>query len=180
MKGKVSLVCEVCNKSFPRFRSQVKKHNFCGVQCRFRFQSIDPNHQHWRKGHRHTKETIEKITIAIRDNFAKGYVHNCLGVPKREETKAKISMSLKGKGTGPQNPNWKGGINTQSVAYRYIHKWIERRLGKPKECENCGITETGHKMHWANLNHLYRTNLSDWMRLCASCHKKHDINLINI
>ena len=59
--------------------------------------------------------------ITIRDKFgrfAKGN-QNCLGIPRSEETKRKISLAKKGSWTGSKNPLWKGG---------------KRR----KHCLNCG------------------------------------------
>lgn len=53
--------------------------------------------------------------------------------------------------------------------YRGIHNWVERRLGKPKRCDVCLVTED--KMyHWANISGQYKKELSDWRRLCVPCH----------
>lgn len=34
--------------------------------------------------------------------------------------------------------------------------------------------------HWANISRSYKRDLSDWVRLCASCHKKSDLAKIII
>lgn len=60
--------------------------------------------------------------------------------------------------------------------YRMIHLWVERQLGRPSECENCGTTEA-KIFHWANLSNEYRKDLSDWARLCVTCHHLIDDSL---
>lgn len=54
--------------------------------------------------------------------------------------------------------------------YFSIHDWVKIRLGKPSECENCGITDA-KKYEWANISGLYLRDLSDWARLCVTCHR---------
>lgn len=76
---------------------------------------------------------------------------------------------------GEKNGVWKG----DKVTYRPLHSWVERMLGKPCKCEFClkdGLT--GHKIHWANKSHLYKRDLTDWIRLCAKCHKGYDLQTI--
>lgn len=74
--------------------------------------------------------------------------------------------------TDSLHPMWKGN----DVSYGALHSWIARKLGKPTNCENCDkINLNGRKIHWANKNGKYKRNLSDWIRLCVSCHKKYDI-----
>ena len=68
-----------------------------------------------------------------------------------------------------KNPAWKG----DRAGYHAIHKWIIRKLGTPQKCENCG-DDSNRKYEWANKDHKYRRNLSDWMRLCTPCHRAHD------
>ena len=58
--------------------------------------------------------------------------------------------------------------------------WIELRMGKPRKCEQCG-TEKAKRYDWANKNGQYKRDLSDWVRLCRSCHiKKDGTNLLTI
>lgn len=66
---------------------------------------------------------------------------------------------------------WKG----DNANYRSIHSWIVRKKGKPMKCEHCNLGNlTGRKIHWANVDHKYRRNLEDYLRLCALCHKRFD------
>ena len=85
----------------------------------------------------------------------------------KEETKTKMSL-LK---VNERNPNWKG---TQ-VSYDSLHAWIYRKLGMPSTCEFCGqSSEDYRKINWANKSGEHKRELSDWIRLCKSCHNKYD------
>lgn len=65
--------------------------------------------------------------------------------------------------------NWKG----DSIGYAGIHKWINRVAGSPSLCDDCGTT-SAKKFEWANISGKYKRILSDWKRLCVSCHRKFD------
>jgi len=97
--------------------------------------------------------------------FQKGHKIN-VGISRKmsEEGKQKISEE--------NSHLWKG----DNVKYRALHCWVERQLGKPGVCEDCGkISSKQHTMHWANINGLYKRIISDWRRLCVKCHKKFDM-----
>lgn len=71
--------------------------------------------------------------------------------------------------------NWKG----DEVGKVPLHLWVIRRLGKPTKCEFCGKDNlSGHKIHWANKSRTYKRDITDWIRLCVSCHKKYDFKMI--
>lgn len=71
-----------------------------------------------------------------------------------------------------KSPNWKG----DKVSYTGLHQWVKRHLGSPKQCEFCGKLKTTSKsIQWANKSHKYLRKLTDWISLCASCHKKYDL-----
>lgn len=59
--------------------------------------------------------------------------------------------------------------------YRGLHNWVERELGKPSVCDHCGTT-SAKRYHWANASGGYLKDLSDWIRLCVSCHWLYDHN----
>ena len=74
--------------------------------------------------------------------------------------------------TGEKNYQWKG----DKVSYRALHKWVIKNLGKAQKCKHCGKEKTTAKsIQWANKDHKYKRNLTNWIALCASCHKKYDI-----
>jgi hypothetical protein len=72
---------------------------------------------------------------------------------------------------GENNPKWKG----DKVGYVPLHAWLYRNLGKPNTCEYCKKTNLiGRNIHWANISGKYKRELSDWIRLCVSCHAIYD------
>jgi hypothetical protein len=74
----------------------------------------------------------------------------------------------KGGNLEEDNFKWKGN----DVKYGALHSWVKRRLGKAKCCEMCGIKNG--KYEWANKSQKYKRELSDWISLCLSCHRKYD------
>lgn len=67
--------------------------------------------------------------------------------------------------------NWKG----EDAKYRAIHLWVERHKGLPTTCEKCGRTNLHRQqIDWANIDHKYRRNLDDYIRICRKCHMKYD------
>ena len=109
---------------------------------------------------RHTAAFTSEYTIA----------HN-----KSEKQRLAVSQAFKGRESpwllADKNTSWKG----DKVGYHGLHKWVARWLGKPTMCEHCkkdGLT--GQKIHWANKSGEYLRELSDWIRLCASCHGAYD------
>ncbi len=109
-------------------------------------------------------------------------------MPKGEKTKSLWENSvyrarmvaihnLRKSGKMENHYKWKG----EKVLYRALHTWVQKVLGKPEKCENCGTDNlSGHKIHWANKNGLYRRKKNDWVRLCTKCHGKHDKRMRSI
>jgi len=146
-KKMLSLRCLSCGKSFMSYPSDNKK--FCCRECFNGYSS---------------KKIIRKCIICKKEyvtypNSNKKYCgYKCY---------SKILLN-----TGESHFNWKGN----NVGYHGIHHWVMNNLGKPTKCEHCGKEGlTGKKIHWANTNHLYKRNLTGWIRLCASCHRKYDL-----
>lgn len=84
--------------------------------------------------------------------------------------------------SGEKNCNWKG----ENVSYVPLHKWVRKLLGDPKFCKSCNKKgeKAGTKkfprwnIEWANIDHKYRRNLSDYIPLCKRCHWKHDVAIV--
>ena len=55
------------------------------------------------------------------------------------------------------------------VGYPGLHSWISRKLGKPRRCDHCERKDA-KRYEWANLSGFYKRTLTDWIRLCRSCH----------
>ncbi len=90
-----------------------------------------------------------------------------------DETRKKIGDANSGK-CEEFAPNWKG----DSVKYSALHMWVGKHKGKPMRCERCNFkAENPSQIHWANKSYEYKRDLTDWLRLCVSCHKKYDKKL---
>ena len=83
---------------------------------------------------------------------------------------------MKGK-FGRDHPRWKGN----NAGYSALHRWVSYHRGSPKKCEHCGKDGlTGRQIHWANKSGNYLRDLTDWIRLCVSCHRKYDKEQFNL
>lgn len=130
-------------------------------------------------GKTHSKKTKAKMAKLMMGNKrALGYRHT----QEWKDEARKRTPPNKGEKvpsiTGNKNINWKG----DKAGYDALHAWVARRLGKPMVCQNCGKTKQNPKsIHWANKSGEYKRKLSDWLRLCASCHRNYDVsnNLLN-
>jgi len=69
---------------------------------------------------------------------------------------------------GEARAQWKG----EAVGYKALHDWVRRQKGKPERCESCGTTEG--RLEWANVSQQYKRDLSDWIGLCRTCHRRND------
>ena len=115
----------------------------------------------------HRKITSEGVKRAYAEGVKMGFQRfHRINVGKicSEETKIKIANTR----FNENNPSWKG----DEVKYTSLHQWINRKLGKPKKCEHCGEIEK--RLEWANKSREYKRDLTDWISLCISCHKKYD------
>ena len=75
---------------------------------------------------------------------------------------------------GGKNHSWRGN----KVKYRALHDWVNRWKGKPNKCEKCN-SEKEKRYDWANISKKYKRELTDWIRLCRSCHLKSDNSIRN-
>lgn len=69
---------------------------------------------------------------------------------------------------GSAHHEWKH----DKASYGSLHDRVKRLRGKPSLCEKCGST-TAKKYEWASISFCY-ADPDDYMRLCTSCHRKHD------
>lgn len=119
-------------------------------------------------------ERVNFMPKGIYNRSKSKYNNGFSGHNHTKKTKNKISKNRKMKNINESHPDWKG----DKAGYRALHIWIVRRLGKAKKCEKCGKEITSPKsIQWANKDHKYRRNLTDWISLCVKCHKKFDKKL---
>lgn len=119
-----------------------------------------------------SRECYEKIRNKELVKRGKSFRYKIGHKSNSPEHYQKIAKLLKNEG----HPNWKG----EKVSYRGLHQWVRRNKGKPTNCSNCGmISEKSKVIQWANVDGKYHRNLNDFISLCASCHKIHDLHLSN-
>lgn len=155
--------CLVCGKEFKTFPSRIKNNlgKYCSKKCGIG--------TYFKKGHIPIAGFKKGIYQGF--GFKKGHIPWNLDKIHSKETRNKISKAVKGKMINEKHPAWKG----DDVTYVPLHTWVARKLGKPTKCKHCGKDGlTGRFIHWANLSGKYKRDLSDWIRLCNSCHQKFD------
>lgn len=93
------------------------------------------------------------------------------GVTIRSRSEA-AKLTLNGFSNGDAHYLWKGDV----ASYNTLHRWVQRHLGTPSKCEHCGLEDPQHprRFQWANKSHEYKRDLSDWIRMCVSCHLAYD------
>ena len=83
------------------------------------------------------------------------------------------------------HPAWQ----KENPSYRAVHGWIRSRHGKANKCENenCIYPRKSARgellvkpksFQWANISGEYKRDIADFIQLCASCHKKFDLNKV--
>lgn len=106
--------------------------------------------------------------VCTTDNYRKG-IQKRVGRPCHPNT-----IKANREKCGTKAYQWKGA----GVGYRALHNWVEKQLGKPHDCTQCGNSNLPHRhYHWANLSGLYMRDISDWARMCVKCHMAHDRKL---
>lgn len=74
---------------------------------------------------------------------------------------------------GEKNPMWK----EHGIGYVALHRWVGRRLSKPKLCQTCN-----NKLSYdlANITGIYSRALDNWKWLCRRCHMLSDGRMNNL
>ncbi len=153
VKGKfIERNCLNCSEVFSFRPYRIKTAHYCSYKCKFAH-------------YRHSPEMRKTISKRCKGRlppptaFKKGEVSWNKGMVNywcRDE----------------KNIKWKG----EKRGYVAIHNWIKYYYGRPNECENCGLTpKKKYLIHWANKSGRYLREREDWMRLCAKCHRQHDM-----
>lgn len=116
----------------------------------------------FKKGHKEGigRVVSEETRQKMRDNSLKNPIRYWLGKKRTDMADEKHYF-------------WKG----DKAGKLAMHKWIERKFGKPNYCEHCKRTDR-KKYEWCSNDHKYSRNIEDYMRLCTSCHRKYDIRFL--
>ena len=153
--------CKVCKKSFYVAKWQIKRgEKFCSQKC-FGLSKI--GHIPWNKKPKikcnclTCGKVIFKQLCRIKSGRGKFCSVVCLN-------RARL---------GEKHGMWKG----KNVGYSALHTWVKRRLGKPAFCA-FNKEHNNRGLQWANKSHQYKRDLSDWVSLCISCHKKYDLKFV--
>ena len=189
----LSKKCLTCGKIFLK-KTNVSKSKweitkYCSIGCSYEAKrgkpswnkgiKIDrekyPNYGHLKK---HTKESLEKITKANKNN-AKKHTKEFY----RENQKLAIA-------SGREKGNYKGTLGRKKelssrwkgnrASYNSKHRWVQKNWVKTGICENCkkqtksfGNRKFGTE--WHNLDEKYnREDKRGWIELCKKCHNKFD------
>jgi 5-methylcytosine-specific restriction endonuclease McrA len=103
---------------------------------------------------------------------------NAKGKTFGEDVRQKISTAKKGRATGSDNPNWRGGLVHPDKRLRTSHQskeWSTKvRERDGHKCTECGATGRLHAHHvkpWKNHPEL-RWDISNGTTLCPPCHQK--------
>lgn len=163
MANKIKVICKYCGKEFESTPNRIKdgRGKFCSKKCMYSGR-IRPTGLHY---------------VIKNDNptwFKKGYVSHNKGIPLPEETKDKISKSLKGvhfspntefkKGdtVGCNNVNWKGGITPLHKQIRHLDKyklWISKIFERDDwVCQECRKRSKKYYPLTLNAHHIIQFN----------------------
>jgi len=118
----------------------------------------------------YSKETLLKMSLAKKGRKLPWMSAVHKGKKLSPEHRLKVIQTLN-YGLDEAHPLWKGN----NVGYFGLHQWVGRKLGRPTKCQHCGIDYKNKRYYWANISREYKRDLSDWVRLCASCHKRYDM-----
>lgn len=122
-------------------------------------------------GHKHTQATKDKIGEA-----AKGRKSGMTGKTHSQATKDQMSKVAMGKPKSPEACHKMSIAHTldNPTVYSTLHGRVRKLRGAPSKCEVCGTTDENKRYEWANLDHKDYQDMSNYKRMCRSCHKKHD------
>ena len=141
----IKIKCSTCKKPIFTYPCRIK-------QWKHHFCSKKCGVPFWRK--HFAKYEVGRYTVGHKRNPPSHY--------------KKLAELLKNE----NHPKWKGA----KVSYRGLHQWVRRYKGKPTICSECGLESTKPRViQWANIDGKYRRNLDDFISLCCSCHKFHDM-----
>ncbi len=87
-----------------------------------------------------------------------------------------------------RNGHWSG----DAIEYTGLHDWLNRVFGKASKCENPNCfyprknaarswVREPKRFEWAKVRGVpYERKRENFIMMCPSCHRKYDMNLINL
>ncbi|KKR55640.1 MAG: Prophage LambdaBa02 protein [Candidatus Uhrbacteria bacterium GW2011_GWF2_40_263] len=128
------------------------------------------------EGCKNTGRTRFKKGDNIGNKSALGHIPWNKGKRMSEETKRKLSQSLRGKLAGEKNPARRGGIQSKDRLERVrFQRTIQRGVFERDDytCQMCGARgvdlQVDHIQSWSEYVEL-RFNMDNCRTLCAKCH----------
>lgn len=129
----------------------------------------------WLKASRRRSIPVDQIRDLYQAGRTQAEVASMLGcqqrdvciLMKRHGIPARRAIKRNQRGTA--NATWAG----ERVCYKAAHQRVYAVRGRPQRCEHCNTTEPTKRYEWANKSGRYH-DPDDYMRLCRSCHCKHD------
>lgn len=123
-------------------------------------------------------KNLPHVRASLEDNW---------GAPKSKKTRKSISLSLRGRPRydmrGENNINWKDGKQAWSVDDKTIGEWKRLVLARDNfTCQSCGKRSKSNHAHHIKEKRFYpdlRTDISNGLTLCASCHHSHHMTKDN-
>jgi len=170
--------CIICNKKFYRAKWYFLQFpsQFCSLQCKGRFQSINKIMPPSRKGIKWSEEHKQKMSKIAKE---KGIGKWMLGKILPLETRIKMGKAW----IGEKNPNWKGGVavlnKLSRMSYEY-KKWESAVFKRDNyQCQICKKKEklTAHHIKPFAFFPDLRFEVSNGKILCFDCHKNTDTYL---
>jgi len=175
--------CLQCGLEFNTYQSRINigKGKYCSRQCTFLSQVGKESRLKGVKKTPEQKSKMNLLGLTLGRGWNKGIKTGIHHNKQFKKGNKPWNFGFKGFNLGhkatyvafdDKNPAWMG----DEVGYGALHDWVRRRLGTPTECSFCGKIGTKHQIHWANVDHKYKRDINDWIRLCAKCHKQYDKN----
>lgn len=176
-------LCLTCKKTISRNATFCRSCRPVSQKTKEKLSAIakEKGYGKWMKDRQMPQETRTKISEHHKKNGVGRWMENRI-MP--EETRSKIrKWSIENEihkrlpiRSDEDNPMWKG----LEVGYEALHAWVNRKLGKPIDCENCGENSNNKTYDRASISREYKRELNDWISLCRSCHRIYDLNELTL
>lgn len=189
---KVKVICDNCGKSFERYPSTVKKHNFCNQQCYKEYHSKDTKYYICEicgkkfKGMKHnanrfcSRECYNQYHNIENKNRECPVCHKIFAADRQSRIYCSVECYNKDRHMpkGENHHNWKGGISKEndkkdSWDYKNWRKQVYERDNWT--CQQCFIKgkkiNAHHIKSWKYYPEL-RYSVDNGITVCEDCHKQ--------